>query len=91
MSLPRRGSRIITVDGVRFRWVVTGQREPNCGIAVEDADAPSGLLLADADGRPDGTRMRPDRRSACRPRWAALRVRGEGVRADARWAGLGPS
>lgn len=49
MSLPRRGSRIIHVDGVRYRWVVTGHREPNCGIAVEDADDPSGLLLAAAD------------------------------------------
>jgi hypothetical protein len=49
MSLPRRAGRIIHVDGVRYRLIVTGHREPNRGIAVEDADVPSRLLIATAD------------------------------------------
>jgi hypothetical protein len=46
MTLARTGSRLIVVDGERFRWVVTGRREPAPGFVVELADAPASRLVA---------------------------------------------
>ncbi|MEV6874027.1 hypothetical protein [Amycolatopsis sp. NPDC051128] len=60
MSLPRKSSRPLTVDGVEYRWTV--RRKPTYGqaiggtmtYAVELADRPGATLVVDT-GRP-----RPD-------------------------------
>lgn len=46
MTLARTGSRVIVVAGERFRWVVTGRREPAPGFVVELADAAASRLIA---------------------------------------------
>jgi hypothetical protein len=46
MTLPRKGSRITTVDGRRYRWVITRRGEPVQGLVVEFADEPVGRLVA---------------------------------------------
>lgn len=38
MALARKGTRIIVIDGVRFRWVVAPDDEPGLAIVVERAD-----------------------------------------------------
>lgn len=38
MTLARKGTRIIVVDGERFRWVVAPDDEPGLAIVVERAD-----------------------------------------------------
>jgi hypothetical protein len=48
MTLGRTGSRVIVVAGERFRWVVTGRREPAPGFVVELADTPASRLIATA-------------------------------------------
>jgi hypothetical protein len=45
MTLAKSGSRVIVVAGERFRWVVTGRREPAPGFVVELADAPASRLI----------------------------------------------
>jgi hypothetical protein len=45
MSLPKRGSRIVVVDGTRYRWVATGKGGPDAGFVAELADAPTGRLI----------------------------------------------
>ncbi|MGW4064399.1 hypothetical protein ACWEGE_39350 [Amycolatopsis sp. NPDC004747] len=60
MTLPRRGSRLITVDGTEYRWTV--RRKPTYAqglgatmtFAVELAERPGATLVVDT-GRP-----RPD-------------------------------
>lgn len=39
MSLARKGTRLMTVDGARYRWVVAADDEPGLGIVVESADS----------------------------------------------------
>ncbi len=38
MAIARKGTRIIAVDGRRYRWVVSPGDEPGLGIVVERAD-----------------------------------------------------
>jgi hypothetical protein len=53
MTLARKGSRQITVDGIRFRWKVRGKPSYSQGngwtplvFAVEQAEQPGALLVA---------------------------------------------
>ncbi|MEU1543920.1 hypothetical protein ABZ461_38740 [Actinacidiphila glaucinigra] len=39
MALAKKGTRCLTVDGCRYRWVVAPDDEPGLAIVVEDADA----------------------------------------------------
>ncbi|MEU4525541.1 hypothetical protein AB0F52_43310 [Amycolatopsis sp. NPDC024027] len=60
MTLPRKGSRLITVDGTDYRWTIRRKPTYSQGIgatmtfAVELADRPGATLVVDT-GRP-----RPD-------------------------------
>lgn len=38
MSLARKGTRIITVDGRRYRWLVSAGHDPNLAIVAELAE-----------------------------------------------------
>ncbi|WP_280414264.1 hypothetical protein [Nocardia carnea] len=38
MGLARKGTRIIAVDGVRYRWAVAAKDEPEMAIVAEIAD-----------------------------------------------------
>jgi hypothetical protein len=49
VAIASKGSRIIVVDGVRYRWAVTGKGDAQCGIVVELADSPAGRMTAWAD------------------------------------------
>jgi hypothetical protein len=44
MTLAPRGTRIIVVDGVVYRWTVAPDDEPGLGIVVEHAKAPGQRL-----------------------------------------------
>jgi hypothetical protein len=48
MAIARKGSRLIVVAGVGYRWAVTGRRDDRTGVVVELADRPAGLLIARA-------------------------------------------
>ncbi|MFF4185288.1 hypothetical protein ACFYZ9_19015 [Streptomyces sp. NPDC001691] len=39
MTLAKKGTRCLTVDGCRYRWVVAPDDEPGLAIVVEEADA----------------------------------------------------
>jgi hypothetical protein len=45
MALAKKGSRLLTVELVRYRWVVTPGDEPGLGIVVEDADSPGQRMV----------------------------------------------
>ncbi|MGW5608861.1 hypothetical protein ACWEWI_22680 [Streptomyces sp. NPDC003753] len=45
MALAKKGTRLITVDGCRYRWVVAPDDEPGLAIVVEDADAPGQRMV----------------------------------------------
>ncbi len=48
MTMPRKGTRLITVDGIRYRWLLSNRQSlcvADCDIIVELADAPIGKLL----------------------------------------------
>ncbi len=49
MALPHRNTRLITVDGVTYRWLLSRVRSrwfSDHVIIVETADAPAGKMLA---------------------------------------------
>ncbi|NPC85336.1 hypothetical protein HPC49_44970 [Pyxidicoccus fallax] len=46
MALARKGTRALTVDGTRYRWVVAPDDEPGLGIVVEAADSPGLRMVA---------------------------------------------
>jgi hypothetical protein len=46
MALARRGTRVLTVEGTRYRWVVSPGDEPGLGIVVEAADSPGQRMVA---------------------------------------------
>jgi hypothetical protein len=50
MTLPRKGSRLVEVEGVGYRWVVTGN-DGVIDLYVERADAPARGLAAAFDYR----------------------------------------
>jgi hypothetical protein len=39
MVLAKKGTRLMTVEGARYRWVVAPNDEPGLGIVVEAADS----------------------------------------------------
>ncbi|WP_438297588.1 hypothetical protein [Streptomyces sp. HUAS TT7] len=39
VALAKKGTKCLTVDGCRYRWVVAPDDEPGLAIVVEDADA----------------------------------------------------
>lgn len=45
MALPKKRSRILTVEGGVFRWMVTARHKPEFGFVVEHAHAPAQRLL----------------------------------------------
>lgn len=49
MALAKKGTRLITVDGVRYRWVVAPDDEPGMGIVVERAEAPAQRMVTWVD------------------------------------------
>ncbi|MBN1430285.1 MAG: hypothetical protein JXB07_18085 [Anaerolineae bacterium] len=50
MALAKKGSRLITVESVRYRWRVVPEDEPTVGaIVVEMADAPGQQLKTQFD------------------------------------------
>ena len=46
MTLARKGSRQLVLDGVRYRWTVAPNDEPGVGIVVELADSPASRLVS---------------------------------------------
>lgn len=56
MALAKKGSRVMTVDGARYRWVVAPNDEPGLGIVVEAADAPGQRMVTWVD---HGTTIAP--------------------------------
>lgn len=46
MGLAKKGTRVLTVEGVRYRWVVAPADEPGLAIVVEDADSPGQRMVA---------------------------------------------
>jgi GNAT superfamily N-acetyltransferase len=46
MTLPKKGTRQITVDGILYRWIVSPDDEPFLGIIVERAEFPGNNLGA---------------------------------------------
>ncbi|WP_224363262.1 MafI family immunity protein [Hyalangium versicolor] len=49
MGLAKKGTRLLTVEGVRYRWRVTSADEPGLGIVVEDADSPGQRMVTWVD------------------------------------------
>lgn len=45
MALAKKGTRSMTVEGTRYRWVVAPNDEPGLGIVVEAADAPGQRMV----------------------------------------------
>jgi hypothetical protein len=45
MGLAKKGTRLITVEGVRYRWVVAPNDEPGLGVVVEAADSPGQRMV----------------------------------------------
>jgi hypothetical protein len=45
MTLARKGTRTIVVDGVPYRWTVVPDDEPGLGIVVEHAEVPAQRLV----------------------------------------------
>ena len=39
--IARKGTRLIEVDGRRYRWTVAPDDEPGLGIVIEDAERPA--------------------------------------------------
>ncbi|MEZ4384806.1 MAG: hypothetical protein R3A79_25980 [Nannocystaceae bacterium] len=64
MTLPKRGSRVVEVDGRAFRWMIRARPgeaaaagEAVMTVAVELAEAPRGTLVVDCGiTRPDNAR-----------------------------------
>ncbi|MBW4618917.1 MAG: GNAT family N-acetyltransferase [Cyanosarcina radialis HA8281-LM2] len=46
MTIPRKGTRQITVDGISYRWLVSPDDEPGLGIIVERAEFPANKVGA---------------------------------------------
>ena len=44
MTLPTKHSRLLTIDGDAFRWMVSARYEPEFGFVVEHAESPARLL-----------------------------------------------
>jgi len=49
MTLAGKGTRIIVVEGVAYRWTVAAADEPEMGIVVEHAEAPGQRLIHRVD------------------------------------------
>jgi hypothetical protein len=49
MTLTRKGSRLLVIDGVQYRWVVAPNDEPGVGIVVELASLPACRLVSWVD------------------------------------------
>ena len=45
MGLAKKGTRLLTVEGARYRWVVAPADEPGLGIVVEDAKSPGQRMV----------------------------------------------
>ena len=45
MAIPKKGSRLITVDGKRYRWIVIPDDEHNLRAVIELADAPKQRIV----------------------------------------------
>jgi len=45
VGIVRKGSRLITVDGQRYRWIVAPDDEPGLGVVVEGAERPAQRLF----------------------------------------------
>jgi GNAT superfamily N-acetyltransferase len=45
MTLLRKGTRPISVDGIAYRWIVSPDDEPGLGIVVEQAAAPGARMI----------------------------------------------
>ena len=48
MTLARKHSRIVRVDGVRYRWTVANRRDPEVTIVVEHAETPGRRMITGA-------------------------------------------
>lgn len=56
MALAKKGSRLMTIEGARYRWVVAPNDEPGLGIVVEAADSPGQRMVTWVD---HGTTISP--------------------------------
>jgi len=45
MGLAKKGTRLMTVEGARYRWAVAPNDEPGLGIVVEAADSPGQRMV----------------------------------------------
>lgn len=56
MALAKKGTRLMTVEGACYRWVVAPNDEPGLGIVVEAADSPGQRMVTWVD---HGTTISP--------------------------------
>jgi len=56
MALAKKGTRLMTVEGARYRWVVAPNDEPGLGIVVEAEDSPGQRMVTWVD---HGTTISP--------------------------------
>lgn len=56
MALAKKGTRLMSVEGASYRWVVAPNDEPGLGIVVEAADAPGQRMVTWVD---HGTTISP--------------------------------
>lgn len=56
MALAQKGTRIIVVDGVRYRWTIDANDEAGLGIVVELAESPGQRCVTWASTEPSSRR-----------------------------------
>jgi hypothetical protein len=45
MAIAKKGTRLITVDDIEYRWVIQPDDEPGLGIVVECAENPGQRMI----------------------------------------------
>ncbi|MFJ8362234.1 hypothetical protein [Streptomyces sp. NPDC093984] len=87
MALAKKGTRLITVDDRRYRWVVAPDDEPGLAIVVEDADAPAQRMVTWVE---HGTVITPEllARAIRRARGLGWTPRQRGPQFTTRWPGI---
>ena len=46
MTLRKKGTRVIAIDGIQYRWIVAPNDEPGLAIVVEGANSPGRRLVS---------------------------------------------
>lgn len=46
MTLRKKDTRLITIDGIQYRWIVAPNDEPGLAIVVEGANSPARRLVS---------------------------------------------